>query len=375
MNGWNASDPRLYEKVRRPLLEAEPLPRECFTSREFYELEIERIFLKTWLFIGRVDEVPNPGDFMVFDNLAGGPIIVLRDMNKDIRAYANACRHRGSRLLSGKGNCKRAIVCPYHGWSYALSGENIGTPEMHQTRNFDKSEYGLFPVKIETWDGFMFVNFDPGSDGLLDYLGDVPEQLASYNFSDMVCVRRKDYDLAANWKLYMENIEFYHTARVHGETVGKQEGILEKTQGQWLNIFMPSERSIAYFDDGSPSLPHIKTLKGKAAKGTYFPLLCPNTMFATTQDCMWWITAHPAGSELSRMSLGFCFPKSTTELPDFEEIVQRYFGRWDKSMPEDDMAVQRQQAGLKSPIWSPGRLSWAEPVTHLFDNWVLDRVL
>ena len=221
----------------------------------------------------------------------------------------------------------------------------------------------------------MFVNFDPDSQSLLDHLDDLPEQFASYRFADMVLVRRKDYALTANWKLYMENVEFYHTARVHGDTVGMQKGSLEETRGQWFNLYMPSDETIAVFPGDDLPFPYIETLAGKTAKGTYFPLILPNTMFATAQDCMWWITAHPQGPERTRMSLGFCFPKSTTELPDFEEVVQRYFDRWDRSMPEDDAAVERQHLGLRSRIWSPGRLSWAEPVVHMFDNWVLDRVL
>ena len=79
MSAFKFTDPRLYEKVRRPLLEAETMPRECFSSPEFYELEIERIFMKVWIFIGRVEEIPNPGDYMVFEHLGAGPIIVLRD--------------------------------------------------------------------------------------------------------------------------------------------------------------------------------------------------------------------------------------------------------------------------------------------------------
>ena len=130
MSTLNLTDPRLYEKVRRPLLEAETLPRECFSSPEFYELEIERIFMKVWIFIGRVDGIPTPGDYMVFEHLGGGPIIVLRDMDGGLRAFANACRHRGSQLLSGKGNCGRDIICPYHGWCYGLDGTNIGMPSI-----------------------------------------------------------------------------------------------------------------------------------------------------------------------------------------------------------------------------------------------------
>ena len=375
MSTLNLTDPRLYEKVRRPLLEAETMPRECFSSPEFYELEIERIFMKVWIFIGRVDEIPNPGDYMVFEHLGGGPIIVLRDTNGGLHAFANACRHRGSQLLSGRGNCGRDIICPYHGWCYALDGTNVGMPSMEKTKNFDKSDYGLIPVKIDAWGGFMFVNFDPDSDSLLDYLGDFPEQLGSYNCSELVCVRRKDYDLATNWKLYMENNEFYHTVQVHGETIGQQVGTFEETRGQWQNLFMPSEDTIAVFDDGTTPFPQIETLEGKAAEGCFFPLLYPNTMLATTKDCMWWLTAYPKGPEQTQMSYGYCFPKSTTERPDFEKVVQHYFYRWDKSMPEDDRSVERQLLGLKSRLWSPGRLSWVEPGTHAFDNWVLDRIL
>lgn len=375
MDADDVFNPRLYEGVRKPLLEAEPMPRACYFSPAFFEREMERIFMKVWTFIGRADEIAEPGDYAVLDHLAGGPIIVLMDRDGALRAYANACRHRGSRLLSGKANCGKAIVCPYHGWSYALSGEIVGAPEMEKSRGFDRSAYGLIPVRLETWGGFLFVNFDGDAEPLAEYLGDMPEQFAPYACEELVCVRRKDYDLAVNWKLYLENFEFYHTGRVHGDTVGMQKGSLEATQGQWLNLYMPAEKTIAVLAGDEPPFPYIRTLAGKSAKGTFFPFILPNVYFAATQDCMWWINAYPLAVERTRMSLGFCFPRSTVALPHFKTDVQRYFDRWDVSMPQDDAAVERQHMGLRSLLWSPGRLSWAEPAIHVFDNWVLDRVL
>ena len=194
-------DPRHYEKARLPVLEAETLPPWCYTSQQFYDREVERMFKRTWTFLGRADEIANPGDYVTYD-LFGEPVLAVRDRAGDIHAFANSCRHRGTRLLQGKGNC-RGIICPYHGWAYNLSGALIGAAGMEQTRDFDRSEHGLHRIRLETWDGFLFVNLSAEGGGLRDYLGDLPEKLSSYNLADMVCVRRREYDLACNWKIYL----------------------------------------------------------------------------------------------------------------------------------------------------------------------------
>src|SRR5262249_6786438 len=147
-------------------------------------------------------------------DLVGESVIVLRDLGGTIRAFANSCRHRGTRLLSGKGSC-RAIACPYHSWVYRLDGTLIGAAGMEKTLGFDRAEYGLVPIRIESWAGFLFVNFDEGAAPLATQLGDLPQRFASYNLAEMVCTRRKEYDLACNWKIYLENaMEEYHTPTV-----------------------------------------------------------------------------------------------------------------------------------------------------------------
>lgn len=367
-------DARTYAGVRQPLLAAETLPPWCYTSQEFYRREIERIFRPSWNFLARADEIANPGDYMVIE-LCGESIILVRGRDGKARAFANICRHRGARLLEGQGSCK-VITCPYHGWGYGLDGKLTGVPGMAETENFDRKDYGLIELPLDSWAGYLFVSFGPPRQRLAEFLGDLPERFASYNLADMVCVRRKAYDLACNWKIYIENaMEDYHTPVVHKSSIGLQKTVPEETRGNWDAIFMECPQTIAILPDESTTFPHIATLEGKPARGTYFTVIYPGTFFATTQDCMWWLQTLPQGPDRTRVVAGSCFPRSTAARPDFAEVVQRYYRRWDKSLPEDNAISERQQAGLTSMFAAPGRLSVHEPVVHSMANWVLDRVL
>jgi choline monooxygenase len=367
-------DPSLYDSVRRPLLEATCLPPWCYTSQEFFDREVERIFLKTWNFLGREDEIPEPGDYLVVD-MFGESLLALRGEDGRVRAFANVCRHRGTRLLSGKGHC-RAVICPYHGWTYSREGRLIGARGMERAVGFDKGENGLIPIRLEAWAGFMFVNLSDSGPALTEHLGNMPEKFACYRFEDMVCVRRKEYDLACNWKIYIENaMEDYHTATVHRTSIGLQETIREDAQGEWDAIHMAQDRTIAVLPTDDPPFPHIEGLTGPAAVGSYFVILYPSTFFATTKDCMWWLQQLPQGPKRTRVVIGSCFPRSTVERPDFKVGLDKYYRRWDKALPEDNAISEQQQKGLICSLNRPGRLSHHEPIVHTIANWVLDRVL
>ncbi len=368
--------PETYSAVRRPLLEASTLPPACYTSPAFYRREVQTIFMKVWNFIGRADRIPDPGDYFTIE-FAGVPVIVMRGSDGEVRAFANSCRHRGALLLAGEGNC-RAIRCPYHSWTYDVDGKLIVAPEMGKTRDFDPAEWHLTPIRLESWGGFIFINFDAGARPLMAYLGDLPEKLASYRFDDMICVRRKEYVLRCNWKIYVENaMEAYHIATVHRSTLSPQKGKPSEAQpanGEYCALFKEHKgsRAILAGDTGFPEMDH---LEGKAAQGSWYPLLYPSTMFGCTYDCMWWLELHPMGPEQTRLIVGSSFPRAIVERPDFEEVVQRYYRRWDISIPEDNEISELQQRGLASPLARPGRLAHAEPLVHTFGNWVLDRVL
>lgn len=368
--------PETYAGIRRPLLEASTLPPACYTSPAFYRREVQTIFMKVWNFIGRADRIPNAGDYFTIE-FAGVPVIVMRGEDGEVRAFANSCRHRGALLLDGEGNC-RAVRCPYHSWTYDIDGRLIVAPEMDATTGFDPAEWHLTPIRLESWGGFIFINFDSSAPPLMNYLGDLPRKLASYRFEDMLCVRRKEYVLNCNWKIYVENaMEAYHIATVHRSTLSRQKGKPSEAQpadGQYCALFKEHKGSRALLA-GETGFPEMNHLENMAAQGSWYPLLYPSTMFGCTYDCMWWLELHPMGPEKTKLIVGSSFPRSTVERPDFEEVVQRYYKRWDISIPEDNHISELQQRGLSSPFAKPGRLAKVEPLVHTFGNWVLDHVL
>src|SRR5690606_33756626 len=122
----------------KPIAEASTLPPRAYTSQEWYEREVASIFKKGWLVALREEEVPNAGDFVRVD-FFDEPLVVVRGSDGIIRTLSASCRHRGAELVSGRGNC-RALVCPYHAWTYSLSGELLAAPLMNGVKNFDKSQ-------------------------------------------------------------------------------------------------------------------------------------------------------------------------------------------------------------------------------------------
>ena len=368
-------DPSLYEQVRLPVMQARHLPPWCYTSEAFYQREVESIFLKEWNFLGREDRLPSSGNYFTA-KFAGVPLFVIRNRAGELRAFANTCSHRGSKLLEDEGRCKSVIQCPYHAWAFDFDGALVATPGMEQAEDFDPAQLGLRAIRLETWGGFVFINFNLESRNLAEYLGTLPETLRSYNFTDMVTVRRKEYYLASNWKLFIENaMEEYHTATVHKTSVGKQSSELEEGDGEWDAAFVTGDKSIATLPKEPAVFPHIESLDERTRHGSYFVHIKPATMLGCTQDCMWWLEQHPLGPARTKLIVGSCFPKSTIERPDFDEVVEKYYQRWDKSIPEDNWISEVQQAGLTSPLSRTSRVSHHEILVHKIANWVLDRVL
>jgi phenylpropionate dioxygenase-like ring-hydroxylating dioxygenase large terminal subunit len=371
----NIFDPSVYAAVRRPLLQAETLPPWCYTSPEFYQREVERIFRPMWNLVGRVDMIPEYGSYFTTD-VGGVPLIITRGRHGEIHALANSCRHRGTELLQGAGQC-RAIVCPYHGWAFDPNGTLHSAAGMEKTEGFRKEDYGLFEAPVEIWGGFIFATLNDHPTPLLEQLGDFVEQFGSYDFDSMVCTRRKAYDVACNWKVYVENQrEGYHVPMVHGKSLAPQIAVPIEARGDWSGSFMKADGSIpGVLKNETRHLPPIASLKGRAAQGTHFVLVYPSTFFGLTGDCAWWMECIPKGPQRTQVIVGACFPKTTVARSDFAELVQLYYKRWDTSHPEDNVICEQQQRGLASLMAVPGRLCERENGVNVINKWVLDRVL
>lgn len=369
-------DPNHYLQVRKPLLQAHSLPSHCYNSDEFFQREVEKIFSASWHFVGREDELAKTGSFLVVDTKVGSAL-VCRGADGELRGFVNACRHRGTRLKNTGGLC-RNLVCPYHGWVYELNGELKAAPGMAEVENFDPTEFGLQPLRLETWGGFIFINHDSAAYDLKSWLGDLPQRMRSHRLDELRCVKRVEFNIKANWKFLIGNaLEAYHTGMVHRNTLGAQDAEPEVTQGQWtaLYVFGDDNKSIATLPGETLSMPFIPGLTGRALKGTWFTCIYPCTQIVFSQDCVWWLDFKPLTADHTRLTLGACFPQSSIDLADFEKRAKPYYQRWESATPEDNAIAEAQQLGCGAGLDLPGRYAAAEHCVHALDNWVLDRVL
>ncbi len=198
-----------------PLAQAETPPAAWYTDPRLHEVERERVFFKTWQPVGHVGQVDAPGRFFTVD-LCGEPVVVVRDEAGALRAFSNVCRHRGSTVACGEGRAT-FLRCPYHGWVYGLDGKLCGgPPEFEGVLGFDRGRNGLPPVRVETFGPIVFVNLDPDAAPLRDSLGDLPERQPEASVSGRRFVERREYVVACNWKVYVDNfLEAYHVPHVH----------------------------------------------------------------------------------------------------------------------------------------------------------------
>ena len=186
------------------------LPAWTYRSPAFYEAEQRSIFRRSWLLVGHVSDLGKPGDYVTM-TVAGEPLLAVRGADGEVRAFSNVCRHRAARVADGKGNCGKALRCPYHGWTYGLDGQLLGVPERTGFPGFDKDANGLWPLRAGVASGFVFVSLHPDPEPLDEALGPFVEWLAPYRPERLVNYMTGSSVLPINWKNSIDNyLEGYH---------------------------------------------------------------------------------------------------------------------------------------------------------------------
>ncbi|MGB2166798.1 MAG: aromatic ring-hydroxylating oxygenase subunit alpha, partial [Candidatus Puniceispirillales bacterium] len=194
------------------------IPPKCYTSEDHYAHEIDLIFRRKWIGIGHAGRFKEAGDYEAME-IGGVPIIVLRDKQGALRAYANSCRHRGARLLEGEGRCS-GIRCPFHSWAYKLDGTLAGVPRIEEIPDFDRSQYGLIEFRAAEIAGLGFVCLDNNAPSAETQLGDFTELHAPWPMDTLVPMRRRSFEINCNWKAFIDVFnEYYHLPFVHPNTV------------------------------------------------------------------------------------------------------------------------------------------------------------
>ena len=384
-----------YRHTRAPVDLAVTLIPDAYTSPDFFEIEREKVFAASWVVVGFTSQVEEPGQVIVAE-VAGRSIIVSRDRQGELRAFHNVCRHRAAKLLDDDTHLVRnnRIRCPYHSWTYDLEGKCLGTPlfegsdipeearvafDMSEVRGFDKADYGLLPVRAESWGFLVFVNLDADTAPLTEQLGDLPARFSDYRLDEWRVVREKGYELAANYKLVGENfLEYYHLPWVHPELmqVSRMEDHY-RWQGPGLySGFCTTPISQNSESGGWQGLSPVSTLRGDDAESGRFVLLFPNIAISVLPNHAFIIIANPEGPDrtVERTSI-LCHPESLNS-HDAEKELDQLLRFWDLVNTQDIGIVERVQEGISNPAYRGGRMCYRfEETLHRYQNIVIDKMV
>ncbi len=364
--------------TRAPLKEARHLPAYYYTDERILEEEKEKFFFKDWLVVGRVEEFLKPGDYRAMD-IVGEPIVVCRNKAGELKAFSNICRHRGVALVSGQGNA-RVFSCPYHAWTYDLDGRLLAPSRPDGLQHFESKECRLPPIRLDTWGGFIFVNFDDAGPSLSDYLDadDYRHAAAYVKPEETVLVDTYTYEIDCNWKLIPENLaDVYHVDIIHRSTFG---GATYDTNKAIKELTLTKYGWHKEYVSGTMA-PDAELLFGPASwladhpKGKLFAFsafLRPNFyLFARADMVQPWV-AYPLSPTRTRVTGWTCLPKEFVGKPAFAEKVAILAAFARKFGGEDAELMLAMQKGLNSRYFDRGPMHELEAVIHHRINRYLD---
>ena len=362
------------EKTSKPFEQASTLPGEVYRSCEILATELDCIYGGMWLAVGREEDLPEPGSYITRE-IGLEPILLLRDHDGVARAFHNVCRHRGTRLVPTEaGEILERIQCPYHAWTYRLDGKLVAAPLMESTPGFAKEDYPLVAVRLETWEGFIFINLDERAASLASQLAGLPD-LTRFHLSELRRGKRVAYDVAANWKLIGENYnECYHCAHVHPQ-LQRVTDYRSGGRGQSGPNFTGGPMSL---NDGCTTMTMSGTSRRPAFPGLepedyrnvqYFHLF-PNLLLSILPDYVVTHTVWPVETSRSRVVCEWLFSPAAIAEGDFDPGDAVEF--WDVTNKQDWELCENVQKGVQSKGYRPGRYQAVERCVYDFDRWYLE---
>jgi phenylpropionate dioxygenase-like ring-hydroxylating dioxygenase large terminal subunit len=367
------------KKCIAPAAEAVCLPPACYTDDAVLQTEMTHIFRRHWLGIGHAGRFKAAGDYETLE-LAGVPLIVLRDKEGVLRAFANTCRHRGARLLDGEGNCQ-AISCPFHKWTYRLDGTLIGATQSQQFSIFDRTDHGLVQFRAAEDGGFAFVCLDKTAAELPQQLGDFASLHAPWPLDSLVPTKRRTFTVQCNWKNFLEVFnEYYHLPYVHPDSISDVYSLPDqgdKVTGAYASQYGGTDGTGGLLEGQQEyALPEMPKLDETVRNGVRYTWLFPNMTFAASSDALWIYEANPIDAKSCQVTQTVCFPQAVTELDNFAELAQWYYQRMDAAIEEDIPALENQLRGLNSPFAKQGPFSpLLEANVAAFANWYARQML
>jgi choline monooxygenase len=363
----------LQHNCDRDFVDARAMPPEVYTSQAFVELEQEHIFKAQWLCVGRASRLEKAGDYLTCE-IAGQPVLVLRDNHEQIRAFSNVCLHRMSVLLHGSGNV-RAIVCPYHAWGYDLDGKLRGAAQMDRQSGFCKSDYQLPSVRCEVWQGWVYVTLNAELPPVCEQLKELEELISHYHMEGYIETFQEDHVWDCNWKILAENfMESYHLPMLHRATVGPYSRLEEMECPPGLPAFnyhwITKEASLA-IGNAHPDNQH---LEGHWRKTTALLSIYPSHLVTLTPGYFWYLIVQPCGVDKVHIRFGGGLAPEFINDPKAAEYLSSLKALLDEVNAEDRQGVEAVMRGVRAPLARPGHLSHLERPNYDFARYIASRV-
>ena len=364
--------------IDRPIEQATGLPNAAYTSAEYFTLERERLFSRTWTVVCVASEIPDPGDLKPV-NVAGIPLLAARDRAGAVRVFHNVSSHRGQRLVPEPCRVTASIQCPYHSWTYGLDGALLLTPSfgghgIDEVEGFDKSRYGLTPARSGVWCDMVFVNLSGDAAPLEKHLGPLALMWRDY---DLSLLRHGEtgggftIDVKANWKLGIENnLEAYHLPWVH-PNLNAYSGFDSHYNIFGEHLFAgQGSRRYAPQDLNGKSLPAFSGLPEEAKEEASYPSLFPNVFLGLMCDHAFILVQEPLAADRTVEHMHIYYIGEAASDPAYAETREVVCERWRGVILEDIWAIEGMQIGRHSPAYKGGVFSPVhESPTHHFHRW------
>jgi Rieske 2Fe-2S family protein len=376
------------------------LDQRFYTDPEIYALEIERVINRNWILAGHQSELPQPGDFKVFE-VGEESAIIVRGSDGNLKAFANVCRHRGSLVCLDKAGHTDKFMCPYHGWMYDIDGNLVAARSMSDA--FDKQGHNLHPVSLDLIHGLVFICFSDSPPGLDEVKAELAEPMAMFDFENLKVAAHKVYDIPANWKLSIENYqECYHCATAHPEYAQRhtlqvdrrrrshlQENMLSRMESCGIrNIEIdrtdgkgpPGEMGYGYsrtamFEghvsgsrDGqglAPLLGNIQDYDGGASDFTFGAF---SFLLAYSDHVVAYVFT-PKDPVNCKCDIYWLVRGDAEEGKDYD--VDKLTWLWDVTTEADKTIIVNNWKGVRSSYYRPGPLSMMEDVERAWIEWLL----
>ncbi len=355
------------------------LPGRYYYDPSIYAQEQERLFSHLWMCVGRADALSSVGAYQVV-SVGVESVILVRGSDSALHAFLNVCRHRGARLCDNAcGQLKGSIQCRYHAWTYGLDGKLLGAPNMLGNEQFDRTAYGLLPVALEVWEGFIWVNLAEQPAPIMEQVqGPIIERFGSYEpmthytLDTLVVGKSISYDVEANWKLIIENfLECYHCGPMHPELCHLLPGFKSGKSYVVGEAATLADGIEAFSLTGKASRPPLPGLRPEDLRSYYGIVIMPNILLNFLPDHVVAHTLHPEGPTRTRVVCDWLFDRQEASRPTFDpmDVVEVF----DIVNRQDWDVCQLTQQGMTSRAYRAGGVYVpAEHHIRQFCDFVLD---